>query len=178
MLNRPTLHDIAGLNAPSISGSIQSVQDVKLLLGYGIAHHGGSCMERKSIKVLIAEDDLLSRELASHLFQERGHNVVTANNGKQALEILSREDFDLVIMDIQMPEMDGFTAARFFRMSEPGGYEANQRVPMFALTSLHPILTKTECRELGMSCISKPITPEKIERILTKALERPARGNA
>jgi two-component system, sensor histidine kinase and response regulator len=74
--------------------------------------------ERRSLRVLLAEDNAINRRLASRLFEKRGHTVVVAENGQQALAALAKQEFDLVMMDVSMPEMDGFEAAAAIRAGE------------------------------------------------------------
>ena len=66
--------------------------------------------ERRPLRILLAEDNVVNQKLASRVLEKHGHSVVTAANGRQALERLENESFDLVLMDVQMPEIDGFEA--------------------------------------------------------------------
>ena len=74
--------------------------------------------EGRTLRILLAEDNLVNQMLASRLLEKHGHIVVTAANGRQALERLENENFDLVLMDIQMPEIDGFEATEAIRKKE------------------------------------------------------------
>ena len=67
------------------------------------------------LRVLLAEDGLVNQRLATRLLEKRGHRVVIAGNGREALAALEKEKFDLVFMDLQMPEMDGFEATTAIR---------------------------------------------------------------
>src|SRR5207253_9064768 len=69
-------------------------------------------------RILLAEDNPMNQTLAVRLLEKRGHTVVVANNGREALAALDRQRFDLVLMDVQMPEMDGLEAAADIRRRE------------------------------------------------------------
>jgi CheY-like chemotaxis protein len=84
------------------------------------------------LNILLAEDNQINQKLATILLQRRGHRVTLAENGHQALDALARESYDLVLMDVEMPEMDGVRATALIRQQEgrQGG-----RVPIIALTA-------------------------------------------
>src|SRR5439155_21291786 len=88
--------------------------------------------EKKGLRVLLAEDNAVNQRLAVSLLEKHGHRVVVAGNGRKALEALERQPFDVVLMDVQMPEVGGFeaTAAIRAREKESGGH-----VPVIAMTA-------------------------------------------
>ncbi|MCP4104190.1 MAG: response regulator [Desulfobacteraceae bacterium] len=109
----------------------------------------------KKLRILLAEDNLFNRKLAVSLLETRGHEVIVAENGKAAVEAFEREQFDLILMDIQMPEMDGIEATRIIRNKEKvtGGH-----VPIVAMTALVMQSDRENCLKSGMdSYITKPI---------------------
>ena len=114
----------------------------------------------RSLHILLAEDNLVNQKLASRLLEKRGHTVVIADNGQEALDILQNEQFDLILMDVQMPVMDGFEATAAIRRKEAkdGGH-----IPIIALTA-HALTGDRElCRKAGMDgYVSKPINPTEL----------------
>jgi two-component system sensor histidine kinase/response regulator len=111
----------------------------------------------RGLRVLLAEDNPVNQTLAVVLLEQMGMRVTVANNGAEALEQVRQSSFDLVLMDVQMPEMDGFQATRAIReLDRPKG-----RIPIIALTA-HAIKgDKERCLEAGMDdYVSKPIDPE------------------
>jgi two-component system sensor kinase len=116
----------------------------------------------RPLDVLIAEDGLVNQEVAVGLLEMRGHRVAIANNGKEALAALERQRFDVVLMDLEMPEMDGLEATAAIRKKEKtsGGH-----IPIIAMTA-HAIKGfRDRCLAAGMDdCITKPIKPEEIFR--------------
>jgi CheY-like chemotaxis protein len=126
---------------------------------------------RKSLRILVVEDNLVNQRLATRLLEKRGHHVGVAADGRQALLALEKERFDLVLMDMQMPEMDGFEATAAIR----NGEKANeQRLPIVALTAHAMKGDREKCLAAGMDAyLSKPIRPQELDAVLQHYLERP-----
>jgi len=105
--------------------------------------------------ILLAEDNLVNQRVARAILEKGGHTVVVTNNGRRALALLEEETFDLVLMDVQMPEMDGFEATAAIREKEK---TSGVHVPIIAMTA-HAITGDRErCLSAGMDdYISKPI---------------------
>ncbi len=125
------------------------------------------------LKVLVVEDNLLNQKVATALLHMRGHETVTAEDGVAALEILEKEDFDLILMDIQMPRMDGFEATRRIRDMEAA---AGRRTPIAAMTAHVLEGDKDRCFAEGMDgYIGKPIRQDHfirtVERLGTQGRE-------
>ena len=120
----------------------------------------------KSMHILVAEDNLVNQKLAVALLQKRGHKVVLAENGLRALAILESTPFDLVLMDVQMPEMDGLEATRALRLRED---PQSRRQPVVAMTALAMKGDRERCLAAGMDdYLSKPIRPQELDEMLDK----------
>ena len=105
--------------------------------------------------MLVAEDNPVNQLLATKLLQKLGHSVVTAANGREAIERLRTHAPDLILMDVQMPEMDGFEATAAIRAGEAG---TGQRTPIVALTAHALQGYREECVRAGMDgYLTKPI---------------------
>jgi signal transduction histidine kinase/CheY-like chemotaxis protein len=108
-----------------------------------------------TLSFLVAEDNLVNQRLISRLLEMRGHSVLLAKNGREALEALEKQSFDIVLMDGQMPEMDGFEATRQIRAKEK---LSGTHVPIIALTALAMQGDQERCLACGMDgYVSKPI---------------------
>jgi signal transduction histidine kinase/CheY-like chemotaxis protein/ligand-binding sensor domain-containing protein len=117
-----------------------------------------------SRKILLAEDNPVNQVVALRLLERRGHRVTLAANGLEAVAAVGREPFDLVLMDVQMPEMDGFEATAAIRQAEEAG---GRHVPIFAMTA-HAMKGDAErCRAAGMDgYLPKPIRPAELYAIV------------
>ena len=120
--------------------------------------------ETRSLRILLAEDNLVNQKLASRLLEKRNHTVTIACNGKEALAALEKDHFDLVLMDMQMPEMDGFEATKILREREKSN---GSHQPVVAMTALAMNGDKERCLEAGMDgYLSKPIRPQELDDLL------------
>jgi CheY-like chemotaxis protein len=107
------------------------------------------------LRILIAEDNLVNQKVASRVLQKRGHASVIANNGREVLSILEGASFDLVLMDLEMPEMDGIEATIAIRELEK---RTGAHLPIVALTAHAVDAYKTRCLDAGMDgYVAKPI---------------------
>jgi signal transduction histidine kinase/DNA-binding response OmpR family regulator len=130
----------------------------------------------RRLSILLAEDNAVNQRLAVRILEKRGDSVTVAETGRQAIEILERQSFDLVLMDIQMPQMDGFEAAEAIRKREAS---SGRRVPVIALTAHAMAGDKQRCLDAGMDdYISKPIKTqelfEAIQRVAPHLVGTPA----
>jgi CheY-like chemotaxis protein len=119
----------------------------------------------KKLHLLIAEDNILNSQVISVFLNRLGHTSKVASNGKVAVEFLSQEDFDAVLMDIEMPEMDGIEATQVIR----SGIEhvRNPKIPIIALTAHALKAYEEKCYEAGMnSYLTKPVDIEKLSSVL------------
>jgi CheY-like chemotaxis protein len=112
--------------------------------------------------------------LAIHVLERRGHTVLVAENGREALEILERERVDAILMDIQMPEMDGFQATAAIREKEK---TSGGRVPIVALTANAMRGDGERCLAQGMDAyLAKPFRIADLDRVLGEVTGAAARG--
>jgi CheY-like chemotaxis protein len=110
-----------------------------------------------SLKVLLAEDNFVNQKLAVTMLQKRGHRVTVANDGSEALAQLERDRFDVVLMDVHMPNMGGFEATQRIREREQA--QGTRRVPIIALTALPT--SRESARRAGCDAfLAKPCLPE------------------
>jgi two-component system sensor histidine kinase/response regulator len=123
-----------------------------------------------SLKVLLAEDNAVNRLLAVRLLEKRGHKVTVAGNGLEALAALKKESFDVIFMDVQMPEMDGYEATAAIREAENNSGRHQQVV---ALTAHAMKGDREKCLAAGMDgYLSKPIRPHELDEILEEQVTR------
>ncbi|MBI4402570.1 MAG: response regulator [Deltaproteobacteria bacterium] len=121
---------------------------------------------RKPLRILLAEDVLDSQLVVERLLKKRGHRVVIANNGREALDNIAREDFDVVLMDVQMPTMDGFQATQAIRtLPDP----KKAAVPIVAMTAHAMKKDEERCHAAGMnSYVSKPINFRELVQLIER----------
>lgn len=126
------------------------------------------------LRVLIAEDNLVNQRLVLRLLEKRGHRVVVTANGREALQALDKESFDLVLMDVQMPEMDGLAATAALRKKEKETGDG-QHQTVIALTAHAMKGDHEQCIRAGMDgYLTKPIRSQELDDILAKCLARKA----
>ena len=122
----------------------------------------------KTLKILLAEDNLVNQKLASRLLEKRNHSVTVVLNGREALAALEKNHFDLVLMDMQMPEMDGFEATTILREQEKS---TGRHQHVIAMTALAMNGDRERCMAVGMDgYLSKPIRPQELDEVLDSFL--------
>jgi signal transduction histidine kinase/ligand-binding sensor domain-containing protein/DNA-binding response OmpR family regulator len=128
--------------------------------------------DTRPLSVLLAEDNAINARLALRMLARLGHTVVLASNGRQVLSALERQAFDVVLMDVQMPELDGLEAAREIARRWGG-----ERPPIVALTASVLEDDVRRCREAGMEeVLAKPIVMEDLALALQRVARRPRSG--
>jgi PAS domain S-box-containing protein len=119
-----------------------------------------------ALSVLVAEDNTVNQLLAKRLLEKRGHRVTMTANGREALQALAKERFDLVFMDLQMPEVDGFQATLELREKEKAQQDGFHQ-PVFALTAHAMKGDQERCLAAGMDgYLTKPILPQELDAVL------------
>jgi signal transduction histidine kinase/CheY-like chemotaxis protein len=123
----------------------------------------------QSLRVLVAEDNPVNQLLARRLLEKLGHVVLTAATGREAAEQAAREQPDLILMDVQMPEMDGFEATAAIRGAEAG---TDRRVPIVALTAHALQGYREQCVAAGMDeYLTKPIKLDDLGRTIARVMD-------
>ena len=121
---------------------------------------------RIPLRILLVEDNSVNQMLAVRLLEKRGHTVSVAGNGKEALTALENHVFDLVLMDVQMPEMNGFEATVAIRTMEKN---SGNHLPIIAMTAHAMVGDRERCLEAGMDdYLSKPIRPQELADMLAR----------
>lgn len=122
---------------------------------------------QRELRVLLAEDNAVNQELVTHLLEREGHEVVVAENGAEATERFEKGTYDLVLMDVQMPEMSGLEATRRIREGETN--DGEHSVPIVALTAQATETDRERCMEVGMDAyLSKPMKEEELDEVLSE----------
>jgi PAS domain S-box-containing protein len=123
------------------------------------------------LNVLVAEDNHVNQQLALHLLKQQGHEVRLAHNGLHVLEFLAAEEFDMILMDVQMPHMDGIEATQKIREreAEDGGH-----IPIVAMTAHAMVGDRERCLEAGMDdYISKPLSADRLRELVRQLTRTP-----
>jgi PAS domain S-box-containing protein len=116
------------------------------------------------LQVLLAEDNAVNRVVARRLLEKQGHEVGVATSGREALAALHRAHYDVVLMDVQMPDIDGFEATRSIRATEK---QTGQHQQIVALTAHALIGDRERCLDAGMDAyLTKPIVPQELYEVL------------
>jgi two-component system sensor histidine kinase/response regulator len=128
-----------------------------------------SLREGRKLRVLLVEDNAVNQALGRTLLEKHGHSAVVAENGRIAVELLQKESFDVVLMDIQMPEMDGLEATRRIRKSE---LQTDNHQPIIAVTAHAMEGDREKCFTAGMDgYISKPFQADQAFREIWRVLQ-------
>ena len=128
----------------------------------------------KQLSILLTEDNKVNQMLAVKMLEKLGHRVSLAENGKKAIKMLEENRYDLVFMDIQMPEMDGITATRHIRLQESLGHKYSNKthIKIVAMTAHSMVGDEQRCLEAGMDdYISKPISISTLQKVLQRVVK-------
>jgi CheY-like chemotaxis protein len=133
-----------------------------------------AALPARGLRLLLAEDNRVNQRLAVRVLEKHGHRVTVAENGLEVLKALKQSDFEMVLMDIQMPEMDGLEATRTIRRQEQA---TGAHIPIVALTAHALHGDRERCVEAGMDdYISKPIKVEELLTTIEKWADRMVTG--
>jgi signal transduction histidine kinase/ActR/RegA family two-component response regulator len=128
----------------------------------------------KKLHILIAEDNPVNSRLATRLVAKQGHSAVVVSSGRAALKALEEESFDLVLMDVQMPDMDGIQATSAIREQERG---TQRHLPIIAMTAHAMSGDRERCLQAGMDAyVTKPVDARKLLAAISGAAMRPDLG--
>ncbi len=143
--------------------------------------HGGKTLSRGregadrplAMRILLAEDDRSNALAASKLLEKEGHDVTVVENGRQALDVLESRDFDCILMDVQMPVLDGLEATGAIRSSDKKFAD----IPIIALTAYSMTGDREKFLAAGMSdYLSKPFRIEELRKVLERSVGKPGRN--
>ncbi len=130
---------------------------------------------RQRIRLLLVEDDLVNQQVAMRMIERIGYRADAVDNGRSALDRLAHTAYDLILMDCQMPELDGYSATREIRRREGSGH----RIPVIGLTAHALAGDRDICLRAGMDdYLSKPVMPEDLAEIIDKWACAPAASAA
>ncbi len=128
---------------------------------------------RRPLSILVAEDKRTNQMVIAKILDRAGHRVTIVDNGEAALDVLEAQDFDLVLMDVNMPVMNGIEATKLYRFTALG----RPHVPIVALTADATEDVKRRCREAGMdACATKPIEPHRLLEIIGTLVDDATKG--
>ncbi|MBX2860757.1 MAG: response regulator [Vampirovibrio sp.] len=126
-------------------------------------------IHEKPLRILLAEDNEINQMVAESILQEAGYTVVVSQNGQEALDTLKTELFDVILMDIHMPEMDGYEATAIIREQEA---ETGEHIPIIALTANAMSGDREKCIEIGMDgYVPKPFDPKALLKAINKVTQ-------
>ena len=124
--------------------------------------------KRRQLRILLAEDNIVNQRVARRLLERLGHRIDITGDGREALAALKKTAYDLVLMDIQMPKMDGFTATWTIRKEER---QTGCHIPIIAMTAHAMTGDRERCLEAGMDgYLSKPIEPDNLHRVIESVM--------
>lgn len=116
------------------------------------------------MQILVVDDNAVNRSVAAGILEKQGHRIAMATNGREAVRMALDRSFDLILMDVQMPELDGFAATTRIRASEHGKC---RRTPIVAMTARAAANDRQRCLETGMDdYVSKPVSKAKLLEVI------------
>ncbi|MFC2163493.1 response regulator [Acidobacteriota bacterium] len=145
------------------SGSFEEGEDAP------VENEKPSTKQQTSYKILVVEDNMVNRKVAHFMLEKKGHDLTAVENGKEALNAMENNIFDLVLMDVQMPVMDGFEATAAIRKKEE---TTGTHIPIIAMTAHAMKGDRERCLEAGMDdYVTKPLNPEEVSQHIEEAMQ-------
>ncbi|OGL42691.1 MAG: hypothetical protein A2161_09950 [Candidatus Schekmanbacteria bacterium RBG_13_48_7] len=128
---------------------------------------------KEKIHILLVEDNIVNQKVAARILERFGYTSDVVSNGIEAIDILEKKKYDIVLMDIQMPLMDGFEATKIIR--DPESKVINHTVPIIAMTAHALKGDRDKCLDAGMNdYVSKPTRPSELKEVITRQLSKAA----
>jgi two-component system sensor histidine kinase RpfC len=128
-------------------------------------------LDQKPLSILVAEDNRTNQRVIAKMLERNHHHVIVVENGDDALDALAAHAFDIVLMDVNMPQLDGIEATKLYRFATLNA----PRVPIVGLTADATDETRRRCMDAGMdACLSKPVKPELLARTIAEVTSREA----
>jgi PAS domain S-box-containing protein len=125
---------------------------------------------RRGLRILLAEDNIINQKVAVHILERYSHKVFVAKNGQEVLQALKKEHFDLILMDVQMPKMDGFAATASIREKEK---KTGSHIPIIAMTAHAMKGDRERCLDSGMNdYIAKPLKAEHLTKTIDRVMSK------
>ncbi|MFA9454528.1 MAG: response regulator, partial [Candidatus Aminicenantaceae bacterium] len=151
------IQSILGMNSPSESAEAEKSPFAE--------------KETKNLyRVLVADDNIVNRKVVHYMLEKKGHQVISVQDGKEALNALDSNIVDLILMDVQMPVMNGIEATQAIREKEQGG---SVHTPIIALTAHAMKGDRERCLEAGMDdYLPKPINPDSLFATMHKMVSK------
>ncbi|MBU1473414.1 MAG: response regulator [Acidobacteria bacterium] len=152
-----------------------------VLLALGSSEDSGSPLitrhflreAKRSLRILLAEDNVINQKVSCRMLEKNGHEVTVASDGGEALNLLKKQSFDLILMDVQMPVLDGFEATAVIREEEK---ESGGHIPIIAMTAHAMKGYRERCVAAGLDdYISKPLNGEDLEELIEEVFSRLSR---
>jgi CheY-like chemotaxis protein/nitrogen-specific signal transduction histidine kinase len=132
----------------------------------------GTRQASEALRILLVDDNRVNRKVAAALLERSGHTVTICESGRKAVDLSAGQPFDLILMDIQMPEMDGIEATKAIRAQEAG---SGVHTPILSMTGLTGSADQARCREAGMDgSVSKPVQPDELDGFIARREAPPA----
>lgn len=157
LLTQARRHVISVLTPPLTDDVLMTVLSLVLANTAAPFKPAAWSQPQRHLRILVVDDNRANQLVLSRILERAGHAVQLANHGEEALDVLSEEDFDLAIMDVNMPVMGGIEAVKLYRVGAIG----DPHLPILALTADATPETRQRCLDAGMdACITKPVEPD------------------